>query len=147
MRSPFPTSGSRCPKVASPTVTAEAGGAQKVYWILLRDGLETPVAVDRFAFTFDAGRVTGDTTAALRFQAVYADSVKTKDIPITIREDIPEPVFTLHAPAAWDGRSTIEVVPQITNLSAMQAKDAGHFEIRVERFGRWRSSKKSRRRN
>ena len=42
-------------------LTAQAGGAQKVYWTLLRDGVETPVAVDRFAFTFEAGRVTGDT--------------------------------------------------------------------------------------
>ena len=44
------------------------------------------------------------------------NEVKTRDIPITIKEDIPEPVFTLKAPATWDGRTTIEVVPQIANL-------------------------------
>ena len=85
--------------------------------------------MDRFAFTFDAGRVTGDTSATLQFKAVYPNEVKTRDIPITIREDIPEPVFTLKAPATWDGRATIEVVPQIANLGAMQAKGAGELKM------------------
>ncbi len=47
----------------SATVTARAGGAQKVYWILKADGKETIAAVDRFRFTFDAGRVAGDRVA------------------------------------------------------------------------------------
>ena len=68
-------------------------------------------------------------SATLQFKAVYADEVKTKDIPITIKEDIPEPVFTLKAPATWDGRETIEVVPQIANLAAMQAKNAGELKF------------------
>jgi len=109
----------------SATVTAKAGGAQKVYWILKADGRETVAAVDRFAFTFDAGRVTGDKSLTLQFKAVHANTVKTLDIPVTVREDIPEPVLTLKAPAAWDGRETIEVVPQIANLQAMQTKGAG----------------------
>ena len=71
----------------SATVTAQAGGAQKVYWILKREGRETIVAVDRFSFTFDAGRVAGDQSLVLQFKAVYADGVKTRDIPITIKED------------------------------------------------------------
>ena len=117
------------PEGKSATFTAQAGGAQKVYWSLVRDGRETPVAVDRFTFAFDAGRVTGDAAATLRFKAVTADGVKTKDIAITIKEDIAEPQFTLRAPAAWDGRATIEVVPQVANLSAMQAKGAGDLKV------------------
>jgi hypothetical protein len=111
------------------TFRARAGGAEKVSWTLLRAGRETPLAVDRFAYTFHAGRVRGDTSLTLRFKAVYADSVKTRDIPITIREDIPEPVFTLEAPAAWDGRRPIEVVPRLANLREMQAKGAGAVKI------------------
>jgi len=107
--------------------SATAGGAQKVYWVLKRDGRETLVAVDRVHFTFDAGRVTGDTSATLQFRAIYANETRTRDIPITIREDIPEPVFTLKAPASWDGRRMIEVVPQIANVGAMQAKGAGEL--------------------
>jgi hypothetical protein len=53
--------------------------------------------------------------------------VRTLDNPVTIREDIPEPVFTLKAPGKWDGRETIEVVAQVTNLSALEAKGVGEL--------------------
>ena len=112
----------------SATFTAQAGGAQKVYWSLVRDGRETIVAADRFSFQFNAGRVTGDAAATLRFKAVFANEVKTRDVGITIKEDIAEAVFTLSAPRGWDGRKTIEVVPQISNLKAMQAKGAGELK-------------------
>jgi hypothetical protein len=113
--------------------TAQAGGAQKLYWVLKREGRETRVAVDRFRFAFDAGRVIGDASVTLQFRAIYAQETKTLDIPITIREDIPEPVFALQAPATWDGRQTIEVVPQIANGDALQAQGAGtlHYAWKV----------------
>jgi len=111
----------------SATLTAKAGGALKVYWTLTRGGRETVVAVDRFSYDFDAGRVTGDEKATLQFKAVCADGVKTQDIAITIKESIAEPVFSLKAPATWDGRTTIEVVPEIANLSALKAGGAGEF--------------------
>ena len=113
----------------SATFSAQVGGAQKLVWSVVRDGVETVAAVDRFSFVFDAGRVTGDTSAKLRLKAITADGVKTKDVPITVKEDIAEPVFTLRAPAAWDGRATIEIVPQIANLAAMQAKGAGDVKV------------------
>ena len=109
----------------SVTLTAKAGGAQKVYWIVKRDGKEMVAATDRFSFTFDAGRVVGNQSLTLQFKAIYGNEVKTKDIPITIKEDIPEPEFAIEAPSEWDGRKSIEVVPRITNLSEMQAKGAG----------------------
>lgn len=105
--------------------TAAAGGAQKVYWVLKRDGRETVVATDRFHYTFDAGRVTKDTSATLQFRAIYPNETRTRDLAIAIREDVPEPVFTLAAPESWDGRRTIEVVPVIANAAAMQARGAG----------------------
>ncbi len=133
----------------SATVTAKAGGAQKVVWVLKRDGKESIVATDRFSYTFNAGRIprgigfqpviVGKSAAkedrleayptTLTFKAIYANEVKSKDVAITISDDIPEPVFTLTAPATWDGRQTIEVVPQITNLAAMQAKGAGQLNV------------------
>lgn len=111
----------------SVTFSAKAGGAQKIYWILKRGGQDSVVAVDRFKYTFDAGRVTGDSSAVLQFKAIYPDEVKTVDIPIEIKEAVAEPIFTLNAPAAWDGRSTIEIVPQVENLGAMQAAGAGEL--------------------
>jgi len=112
----------------SATVSARAGDAQKLYWILKADGRERVVAVDRLSFTFAAGRVRGDTSLTLQLKAVYANEVKTLDIPITVKEDIPDPVFTLNAQATWDGRETIEVAAQIANLAEMQAKGAGELK-------------------
>lgn len=112
----------------STTVAAKAGGAQKVYWIIKKGGQESVAAVDRFSFTLDAGRVTGDESFTLTFKAVCADGVKTLDIPVTIREDIPDPVLTLKAPSKWDGRETIEVTPLVSNLKAMQEKNAGELK-------------------
>jgi hypothetical protein len=106
------------------TLTAKAGGAQKLYWIVTRDGRETVAAVDRFSFTFDAGRVVGNQSLGVQLKAVYPDEVKTAAVAVTITEAIPEPVFTLAAPATWDGRQTIEVVPQVTNMNAMREKGA-----------------------
>jgi hypothetical protein len=109
------------------TVSGRAGGAQKVYWIVKRDGAEAVVAVDQNSYTIDSGRVVADTSYILQFKAVYANGVKTKDIPVTVKEAIAEPVFTLKAPSKWNGRDAIEVVPVITNLSAMKAAGAGEL--------------------
>ena len=109
-------------------VTAKAGGARKVSWSILCGGMEILEEVDRLDYTLGAGRVTGDQSLTLRLRAVFADGVKTIDIPVTIKEDIPEPVFTLQAPSAWNGRDTIEVVAHIANLPAMQAKGAAELK-------------------
>ncbi len=113
----------------SAVITAQAGGAQKVYWIHQRGGQETIASSDRLNYTFDAGRVSGDQAATLQFKAVYANEVKTRDIQIAIKEEIPDPIFTLTAPATWDGRATIEVVPRVTNLDAMKASGAGELAL------------------
>jgi hypothetical protein len=109
------------------TVSAKAGGAQKIYWILKQDNKDTIVGVDRNSYTFDAGRVTATTSYVLQFKAVYANEVKTRDIPVTIMEEIPEPVFALKAPSKWNGRDTIEVVPAISNLNVMKDKGADNL--------------------
>jgi hypothetical protein len=111
----------------STTVVAQVGGAQKLYWILKRDGAETTVAVDRLSYTQPAGRVTKDTSATLQLKAVFANGTKTKDIPVTIKEDMPEPAVTLKAPSTWNGRDNIEVVAHISNLAAMKSKGVGQL--------------------
>ena len=112
----------------SATFSAQAGGAQKVYWVLKSDGTERVMAVDRFSFAFDAGRVTGDQSATLQCRAVYADGVKTKDIAISVKETIPDPVFTLTAPKTWNGRTPFEIAPSVSNLAVMNAKRAGDLK-------------------
>jgi Concanavalin A-like lectin/glucanases superfamily/Domain of unknown function (DUF2341)/Carbohydrate esterase, sialic acid-specific acetylesterase len=111
------------------TLTARAGGAEKVFWLLTRDGKEDVIAVDSFVCNVDADRVVGDTTCEVRFKAVCPDEVKMLTVPVTIREAIPEPKFTLKAPTAWNGRESIEIVPIIENSGAMRA--AGASELRT----------------
>ena len=54
----------------SVTVTAKAGGAQKLYWLVKKDGAESIAAVDQYSYTLDAGRVVGDASYALQLKAV-----------------------------------------------------------------------------
>ncbi len=112
------------------TVSVKAGGALKLYWVMKKDGRETIVAVDQFAYQLDAGRVVGDASYGLQLKAVFPNGVKVIDIPVTIKEDIPEPVFTLKAPAQWNGREPIEIVPDVANLQAMTAKGAGDLHYK-----------------
>jgi len=111
----------------SAIVKAGIAGALKLYWILKRDATETVVGVDRQSYTFDAGRVSGDESMVLQLKVICPDRVRTKDITITIKEAIPDPAVTLKAPKQWDGRETIEIIPQVTNSKAMQ--DAGAGEL------------------
>ncbi len=111
------------------TVTVKAGGAEKLVWNVKRDGKETTLATDRLSLPFDAGRVTGDATCSLVVKAVYPGRVQTLEIPVAIRDSIPDPAFTLKAPASWDGRSPLEMLPVVSNQAALDA--AGH--------GTWRA--------
>lgn len=118
------------PEGKTTIVEAKAGGAERVYWTLERDGVESVVAVNRFSYSVAAGRIAGDASLKLRFKAVYKDGAKVKEIPVAVREAIPEPRFTLAADAKWDGRRTLEVVPQIENLQEMQAAGGGKLNYR-----------------
>jgi Concanavalin A-like lectin/glucanases superfamily/Domain of unknown function (DUF2341)/Carbohydrate esterase, sialic acid-specific acetylesterase len=110
--------------------TAQADGAQKLFWSLRRDGREEVVAVDRYTFDFSPGRVAHGASMSLDLKAVYADRVELGSITITVRKTIPDPEFTITAPEKWDGRTPIELVPRVTNLAAM--KKAGAGEVRIE---------------
>ena len=111
------------------TINVKAGGAQKVLLVLKHAGRELVIASDLLSYEYNAGRVQGNTKTTLTVKAIYANEVKTKDITISVTDDIPEPIFTVIAPKNWDGRQTIEVVPQISNLAAMEAKGAGKLNV------------------
>ena len=111
----------------STSFTGQAGGAQKVYWIRKQNGVDTVLAVDTFALSVAAGRVTGSQSFIIQFKGIYPGSVQTVDIPVTIAEDLPDPVFTLTGPTTWDGRQTISVTANISNLTTLQAKGVANF--------------------
>jgi hypothetical protein len=100
-------------------LTAQAGGAQKIYWSLIGDSEEV-LAVDQFSFDFAPGRVTGDRFFRLRFKAVYPNGVKSSDLSVKVKEAIDDPEFTLQAPAEWDGRKEIVLEPKISNLASLK---------------------------
>ena len=111
---------------ASISLSAQAGGARKVYWVLRDGDKEQILAADRFNYTFQAGRVAEDKTVALLFKAVFASGVKTRSIRIVIRESVPDPVYTLDVPKTWNGRDELVISPTISNLSKLTSQgDAG----------------------
>lgn len=115
-------------------VSANDGGAIKTYWILKDSEGEEVVEVDRSTFTFRAERTTGDQVATLKFRAVYKLDVKELEVPIQIRECIPEPKFSLTAPAVWNGRSSIVLRPKISNLKILKENkiDALNFSWKAD---------------
>jgi hypothetical protein len=114
---------------------AQAGGAQKVSWSLVHGDEETVIATDRFRIPLDAGRVSGDRAFKIRFEAVYPDGVRSIEVPVTVKEALPEPKFVLKAPANWDGRETIEIQPEISNLEALRKADVDALDYRWEVSG------------
>ena len=110
---------------ASIALSAKAGGARKVYWVL-QDGDQSEIlAVDRFKHTFEVGRVAKDKSVTLQFKALFASGVKTRTIPIAIQENVPDPAYTLKVPERWNGRDELEISPSISNLAEMTSKGAG----------------------
>ena len=107
-------------------LTAQAGGALKVYWIQKKSGQDTVLAVDQLSLNYAAGRVVGNQSFVIQFKAVYpTGAIKTNDIPITVNEAIPDPVFTLlPSTNLWDGRSVMTLTTNIANWAAMLAAGA-----------------------
>jgi hypothetical protein len=74
------------------------------------------------ASSLPTGRVAGDTTHPLRFEAYFMGAGwKTTDLTLTITDAIPEPEFTLNASAEpWNGIDTLYVIATIDNLTEIQ---------------------------
>jgi len=110
-------------------VSVNAGGAEKIFWSLKRSGQETTLATDRLSLAFDAGRVKGDERCSLVVKAIFPDGTKsvskTLEIPVTIREVMPDPVFTVKVPSTWDGRSPLDIAPVVSNQARLDAAGAG----------------------
>lgn len=106
-------------------LTAVAGGATKLYWVMRRHGGERVVAVDQLHYEFEAGRSVTDDQVTLELRAVYPDGVRIRKARIHIGEAVPDPEFTLPPPARWNGRDRLVIEPQVANQSAMSASGAG----------------------
>jgi hypothetical protein len=66
-------------------------------------------------------RVTGDTAVTYRLSADFGDSTSSRTVRVTIKEAIPDPVFTLTAADAWNGKDSLAIRPAIANLAAIKS--------------------------
>ena len=113
-------------ETATTTLTAEAGGARKVYWIYKKGDKETLLATDQLTLNYTAPRISGNDSAIIQFKAVFATGTKTIDVPLAVFDAAPDPVFTLvPSTTSWDGRQTMTVTSNISNLAAMQSAGYG----------------------
>jgi len=72
---------------SSTSLTGEAGGSQKIYWIEIKNGVETVLAEDQLTLTVSASRVAGAQSYVIQFKAIYPTEIKTMDIPFTLTVD------------------------------------------------------------
>ena len=105
-------------------LSAQAGGARKIYWLLKDGGTEQVLAVDRFNYRFNTGRVAKNKTVALQVKAVFASGTKSRTVRITIEENLPNPEVALIIPETWNGRDELEISPFIKNLAELKSTDA-----------------------
>ena len=117
------------------SLSAKAGGARKVYWVLKDDKRKEILAVDRFNYTINAGRVAKDKKVTLLFKGVFESGVKTRTIPIAIQESVPDPAYALVAPKRWNGRDELVISPLISNLEEMKATGAGDLNYSWKVWG------------
>lgn len=66
-------------------------------------------------------RVSADAVLVYRFTGYFPSGDKTKDVKVTVKESIPDPIFTLQASLDWNGLDSLEIKPTITNLAAIKA--------------------------
>jgi hypothetical protein len=71
--------------------------------------------------TFNVGRIVGDTSLVFRFAVDFASGTQTEDITVTVKENVPDPEFTLSASVEpWNGVDTLYVIATIDNLTDIQ---------------------------
>lgn len=66
-------------------------------------------------------RISHDTLIEYRFTAVYGDSTRNKVVRITVKETIPDPIFTLPKNLIWNGTDSLLIQPSISDLAAIKA--------------------------
>ena len=69
----------------------------------------------------DAPRVAADSALAYRFSARFGGAWRSRDVRVRVREAIPDPLFSLPANLAWDGKAPLVLEPALENASALAA--------------------------
>ncbi len=110
--------------------TLVAPGAQKITWLVVRDGREHVVATDRLRFELAAGRTLGDATVKVIARVITANGTVDCIATATIRDTIPEPRIHLQTQKSWDGRSPLDIAVIAENQAALTKAGAGALTVR-----------------
>ena len=115
--------------------TLTAGGAEKITWSLVEGDRETVLATDQLKYTWQAGRTAGDRSATLRIRVTRATGPQALDVPLRVRERLPEPKITLTAPPAWNGRDLLTLRPTVANRAELEAAGVGDCTVTWQTAG------------
>ncbi|MFN5320794.1 MAG: DUF2341 domain-containing protein [Planctomycetota bacterium] len=118
------------PEGDSLEIKAQAGGAQKLYWVLLEPAGESILAVDRLSVRYRAPRVAKQTEQRIELRAIYPGEVRKSEVKLTIPDSLPEPEVSLSGRATWNGREPLTVDLKLGNLAALQAAGVAGCEVR-----------------
>lgn len=103
------------------SLRAQADCASSFAWSLVSGPAVRILDPEQSELRITLPRVAGDTSMIFRFTAVYADSARIRDVHVTVREGIPDPVFRLPSDSVWDGMAPLAYRPAIANLDALRA--------------------------
>lgn len=123
------TSAARVPEGERLEIKARAGGAQKLYWVLVEPGGESILAVDVLSYRYRAPRVAEPTSKRLELRAVYPGELRKAEIDLTIPNSLPEPETSLSGLATWNGRDPLAIDLKLENLAALQAAGVANCEF------------------
>ncbi|MFM7738926.1 MAG: DUF2341 domain-containing protein, partial [Planctomycetota bacterium] len=110
-------------------IKAQAGGAQKLYWILIEPAGESILAVDTLNYRYRAPRVAEQTATRIELRAVYPREVRKSEVKLTIPNSLPEPSASLSGLATWNGREPLTVDLKLSNLAALQAAGVADCDV------------------
>lgn len=102
-------------------ITAATASNVSYFWWSVVDGYKFKI-LDPESKTLGETlpRVSKGEFIRFRFSAKIKDSVAAQDVVIRIRDDVPDPVFSFAPPASWNGATTVDVKPGITNLAQIR---------------------------
>jgi hypothetical protein len=106
-------------------LAGKTGCATDVIWTAISGPVPRLLdpGVDTLAFT--APRIKGDTTLVLEFSAHFGASRESKQVTVTIKDSIPDPVISLETVKAWTGAAPKVMKPKVGN-GAELAKFPGY---------------------
>ena len=123
------TNEANVPEGESLEIKAQAGGAQKLYWVLVEPAGESILAVDALSYRFPAPRVAEQTEKRIELRAIYPSEVRKTEVKLTIPDSLPEPEVSLSGLATWDGREPLAIDLKLGNLAAMQAAGVAACDV------------------